>query len=357
MKLKFLAAILFFFAIQNGANALTVTTQQNGPIQNACAISVDFDIYGKSQHQLKDTFNSDSTYILSSQSKVEINTLGNKASIDPNFSQPSNYAPGPGSYTVAWQNGKTKLNLPALVPSDRGTTIAQVLYKIRRLPLGPGVAPILELIAVPDLGPSVFPGPAVSYGINKNSFNPSAAYEDVACVNIKPRWCGDGVLDGDKGETCDNGAQNGTAGNACSATCTPVTNPNFFKLSLKKYVNSVSPANDAQTPATAISIESGKPYQYIFRVTNNGPSATSTATSVSDVSFPPGITLQSVPSGKGWSCGLAIGGFTCTRPDSLAAGASFPDITATVIHSGPLPASALRNDASVGNVNESPVNE
>lgn len=356
MKFKFLAAILFFFAIHGGANALTVTTQQNGPIQNACAVSVDFDIYGNSQYQLKDAFNSDSAYIISSQSKVEINTLGNKASIDPNFSQPSNYAPGAGSFTVAWQNGKTKLNLASLVPADRGTTIAQVLYKIRRVPLGPGVTPNVELIAVPDLGPSVFPGPAVSYGINQNSFNPSAAFEDVECLNIKPRWCGDGIIDNDKGETCDNGAQNGTAGNACSATCTPSANPTFFDVSLKKYVNSVAPENDAQTPATAISIESGKPYQYVFRVTNNGPSATSTATAVSDVSFPAGITLQSVPSGNGWSCGLAIGGFTCTRPDSLASGASFPDITATVIHSGALPAAALRNDAYVVNVNENPAN-
>ncbi len=164
-------------------------------LEPVCAITTNVDIYGTLEYQLKDAFYADGEYIISGLSALTINTLGNKASIDPNFSQPSNYTPAAGAYSVAWQNGKTKLNLPSLVPADRDTTIAQLVYKIRRVPAGPGVTPIFERISVPDLGPSVFPGAAISYGLNTQSFNPSAAVVDNECQNIRPRWCGDGVID------------------------------------------------------------------------------------------------------------------------------------------------------------------
>lgn len=118
----------------------------------------------------------------------------------------------------------------------------------------------------------------------------------------------------------------------------------------------MSAANDAQTPATAVTVQSGTPFDYVFRVTNNGPSATSTATAVSDTSLPTGVTLQGLPTGSGWTCGLAVGGFTCTRSDSLASGGTFPDITARVVHTGALPTAPLINTARVVNVNEDPTN-
>lgn len=56
------------------------------------------------------------------------------------------------------------------------------------------------------------------------------ALEDhIQCAFVFPKWCGDGIKDDgtngtqDKGEQCDNGASNGTAGNACSATCQTIT--------------------------------------------------------------------------------------------------------------------------------------
>lgn len=159
MKNILLASIIGFLSIVPAVNALQVTVTPNTAIQPAssCTVVHNQVIYGNTQYQLKDALNTDGVYFVSNLSTVNINVLGGKASIDPNFSQPSNYTPGPGSYTVAWQNGKTFLNLTSLVPADRDTTIAQVNYKIRRVPLGAGVTPDLDLVSVPDYGPTSFP--------------------------------------------------------------------------------------------------------------------------------------------------------------------------------------------------------
>jgi len=63
---------------------------------------------------------------------------------------------------------------------------------------------------------------------------------------------------------------------------------------------------------------------YNINVTNTGTGPTTGAVTVADP--PTGFTVTSI-AGTGWSCTLST--TTCTRSDSLAAGASFPSITVT----------------------------
>ena len=67
---------------------------------------------------------------------------------------------------------------------------------------------------------------------------------------------------------------------------------------------------------------------YLLRVTNHGPNDTSGAITVTDT-LPTGLTYVSA-TGTGWSCSNAGQTVTCTRSDSLASGASTPDITLIV---------------------------
>jgi hypothetical protein len=64
---------------------------------------------------------------------------------------------------------------------------------------------------------------------------------------------------------------------------------------------------------------------YTLTVTNTGTVATSGIVSVVDA-LPPGLTATDV-SGNGWTCVLAT--LTCTRPDTLSANLSYPDVTLT----------------------------
>jgi uncharacterized repeat protein (TIGR01451 family) len=62
--------------------------------------------------------------------------------------------------------------------------------------------------------------------------------DHIQCAFVFPKWCGDGIKDDgtngtqDKGEQCDNGISNGTAGNTCSATCQTVIAPTYACTSL-----------------------------------------------------------------------------------------------------------------------------
>ncbi len=70
----------------------------------------------------------------------------------------------------------------------------------------------------------------------------------------------------------------------------------------------------------------GQPASYTIKVINDGPGATTGVVSVVDT-LPAGLTATAI-SGAGWSCTLAT--LTCTRADSLAAGASFPNLFVSV---------------------------
>jgi uncharacterized repeat protein (TIGR01451 family) len=86
----------------------------------------------------------------------------------------------------------------------------------------------------------------------------------------------------------------------------------------------------------------GKNATYTVAVSNISKSATAGTVTVGET-VPGGMTLVSM-AGKGWTC--ATGASTCTRSDSLGAGASYPAITVTVgiaAHAG----SPLVNSVSV----------
>jgi uncharacterized repeat protein (TIGR01451 family) len=66
---------------------------------------------------------------------------------------------------------------------------------------------------------------------------------------------------------------------------------------------------------------------YTLTVSNSAAGKTTSGTVTVTETVPMGMTLASM-SGTGWTC--ASGGKTCTRSDGLAAGSSYPPITATV---------------------------
>ncbi len=92
--------------------------------------------------------------------------------------------------------------------------------------------------------------------------------------------------------------------------------------------------------------------RYTIAVSNAGTAPSSGAVSVTDL-LPAPLSAVAI-GGPGWSCTLAT--LSCTRSDSLAAGASYPAITLDVTVSSSPPASATNtvsvsggNDANTGN--------
>jgi hypothetical protein len=62
----------------------------------------------------------------------------------------------------------------------------------------------------------------VAYTMQVTPQDPSGTYGNsethTQCTFIYGRWCGDGIVDSDKNEQCDNGANNGPNG-TCTSTC------------------------------------------------------------------------------------------------------------------------------------------
>lgn len=107
---------------------------------------------------------------------------------------------------------------------------------------------------------------------------------------------------------------------------------NRFDLSLKKYVDTVAPANDADTEATAINKTSNTNFSYQVVVRNEGAGAVSGVTTVNDT-LPANILFASASgavSGAGWSCNQSTNSFSCTRSDSTASGTAFAPISVSV---------------------------
>ncbi len=90
--------------------------------------------------------------------------------------------------------------------------------------------------------------------------------------------------------------------------------------------------------------------QYTISVTNNGPDASTGTVTVTDA-LPTGLTATAI-SGTGWTC--VLGTLTCTRSDSLANGASYPDITLTVDVANNAPASVTNSGTVSGGGDPTP---
>ena len=282
-------------------------------------------------------------------SRVYIHNPRNAFQINNTWRQLTSYAPGPGSYTAVWNDTKSFLNIANVTPADRLQPLTQVVFEIYRWRETATGTPLALNWFSYDQPTGGFPANFRSYGSAARNFDFSAnAIEtEVECLNLRARWCGDGVTDTDRGETCDLGAANGTPGSSCSSTCGRV----LFDLGLKKLVN----GEDAQTAATAVPITTGVPFSYTFIVTNNGAANATGITSVSDANLPAGVQLTAPPSGTGWNCSLVSGGFVCTRADTLAVGASFPVITAQAIVSSAT-SGIITNTATLNNPDENPAN-
>jgi uncharacterized protein (TIGR03437 family) len=90
---------------------------------------------------------------------------------------------------------------------------------------------------------------------------------------------------------------------------------------------------------------------YTLIATNNGPGTTSGTVTVTDT-LPTGLTATGM-AGMGWSCTLAT--LTCTRSDSLVAGASYPAITLT-LNVAVSPQASVTNQVSISGGGMIPVN-
>lgn len=75
---------------------------------------------------------------------------------------------------------------------------------------------------------------------------------------------------------------------------------------------------------------------YTLGVANQGPARSRGPVTLGDT-LPAGLTFVSA-SGAGWSCSHTDGTVTCTRSDSLAAGAAYPDVTLVVAVTDDAPA-------------------
>ncbi len=97
----------------------------------------------------------------------------------------------------------------------------------------------------------------------------------------------------------------------------------------------------------------GTDYSWILRVSNQGPDAAAGPITVTDPM--PGMLTSLGASGTGWSCSVASTTITCTRSDSLASGATYPDIVVTGhIPSGASTGTVLSNTARVAGTTYDP---
>src|SRR5262249_43975092 len=88
----------------------------------------------------------------------------------------------------------------------------------------------------------------------------------------------------------------------------------------------------------------GQAGSYTITVSNPGTIATGGTVTVND-SLPSGLSPTAM-SGTGWNCFAQPGFLNCSRSDSLAGGASYPDITLSVAVASNV-SSAVTNQASV----------
>jgi uncharacterized repeat protein (TIGR01451 family) len=112
----------------------------------------------------------------------------------------------------------------------------------------------------------------------------------------------------------------------------------------------ISPRPDLTITKTAVgSFVRGQSAQYLVTVTAAATAGATFGTTVTMTdTLPTGLTLSAVPSGGGWTCTGTVGGvaISCTRSDTLIAGASFPPISipVNVLQSAP---ASVTNTADV----------
>jgi large repetitive protein len=114
----------------------------------------------------------------------------------------------------------------------------------------------------------------------------------------------------------------------------------------------ISPRPDLTIAKTAVgSFVRGQSAQYLVTVTAAATAGATFGTVVTMTdTLPTGLTLSAVPSGGGWTCTGIVGGvaISCTRSDTLIAGASFPPISIPVNVLQTAPASVTNTADVIG---------
>lgn len=112
----------------------------------------------------------------------------------------------------------------------------------------------------------------------------------------------------------------------------------------------INPAPDLRIVKSAVgSFVRGQTAQYLVAVNAAAAAGATFGTTVTVTdNLPAGLTLSAAPSGSGWACTGTVGGtaISCTRSDTLMAGASYPPISIPVNVAQSAPAS-ISNTADV----------
>lgn len=89
--------------------------------------------------------------------------------------------------------------------------------------------------------------------------------DHIQCAFVFPKWCGDGFIDTNKSEQCDNGTLNGTAGNTCSATCQTI-NPAILTCNNLTISPTILTRSGGDITATCTaSVSSGTQYKLVLK--------------------------------------------------------------------------------------------
>ena len=158
--------------------------------------------------------------------------------------------------------------------------------------------------------------PASAGTIAANPSSPDGYYNSGASVQITASAASGYTFSGF------SGGLTGSASPQTLVMSAPVSvTANFTAVPTPKKLFSLSLTNSAN-------FTRGRTGTFTITVSNISNSSTSGAVTVSE-SLPPGLTLVSM-TGGGWTCGGAVADGTCSRGDSLRAGASYSAITVTV---------------------------
>jgi uncharacterized repeat protein (TIGR01451 family) len=215
-----------------------------------------------------------------------------------------------------------------------------------------------------------------TYNLTVSNTGPSSAEADITVTDTLPAGLTFVSGGGSGGFTCTAVGQTVTCVRATSLTpgasasfdvtvaVSPSAGPEVTNTaSTSSDTDDPDPGNNSDSDPTVIvtsadvalakedsadPVTPGSDFSYVLSVTNNGP-ADASAVSVTD-ELPEGTSFVSA-SGLGWTCDQASGTVTCTR-DSLAEGASAPDITITV--TAPSAAGRITNSASVSAAEDDP---
>lgn len=98
--------------------------------------------------------------------------------------------------------------------------------------------------------------------------NATSYVDHKQCIFYYVRWCGDNVLDTDKGEQCDNGTENGKPGNPCSITCENVTTPTLSCNNLTLATSPATLTKNGWTITATCSASNATHYKFILKQGN-----------------------------------------------------------------------------------------